>query len=85
MAKRLQVVVPDSDCFEIRRMARSRQVSVAAWVREALAHARRREPVGDVEKKFEAVGAAARHEFPTADIDTMLLEIERGRSAGNQP
>jgi hypothetical protein len=53
-------------------------MSIAEWVRQALAHARRREPIGDVEKKLAAVRAAVKHEFPTGDIDTMLAEIEQG-------
>jgi hypothetical protein len=57
-------------------------MSIAEWVRQALANARRREPVGDVGKKLEAIRAAARHESPTGDIDTMLAEIEQGYSAG---
>jgi hypothetical protein len=30
------------------------------------------------EEKLRAVRAAARHEFPTGDIDQMLSEIEQG-------
>jgi hypothetical protein len=82
VAKRLQVILQDPEYGEIQRVARSRQVSIAEWVRQALANARRREPVGDVGKKLEAVRAAARHESPTGDIDTMLAEIEQGYSAG---
>ena len=78
MAKRLQVILQDPEYREIQRAARSRQMSIAEWVRQALALARRREPLGDVEKKLAAIRAAAKHEFPTGDIDTMLAEIERG-------
>jgi hypothetical protein len=60
-------------------------MSIAEWVGQALAHARRREPIGDVEKKRVAVRAAAKHEFPNSDIDTMLAEIERGYASGPQP
>ena len=63
---------------EVQRAARSRSMSIAEWVRQALALARRGEPQGSVEKKLDAVRAAARYEFPTSDIDTMLAEIERG-------
>jgi hypothetical protein len=85
MPKRLQVILQDPEYREIQRAARSRRMSIAEWVRQALALARRREPLGDVEKKLAAVRAAARHESPTSDIDTMLAEIERGYSAGQQP
>jgi len=82
MAKRLQVILQDPEYREIQLVARSRQMSIAEWVRQALKLARRREPVGDVEKKIAAIRAAARHESPTADIDTMLAEIEQGYSSG---
>ena len=85
MSKRLQVILQDPEYREIQRAARSRRMSIAEWVRQALALARRREPLGDVEKKLAAVRAAARHESPTSDIDTMLAEIDRGYSAGQKP
>jgi hypothetical protein len=85
MSKRLQVILQDPEYREIQRAARSRQMSIAEWVRQALVLARRREPIGDVEKKLAAIRAAARHESPTSDIDTMLAEIERGYSAGQLP
>jgi len=81
MAKRLQVILQDPEYREIQRAARTRHMSIAAWVREALGHARRREPLGDVEKKLAAVRAAVAHNVgpgTEADIDTMLAEIERG-------
>jgi hypothetical protein len=78
VAKRLQVILKDPEYREIQRAARSRQMSIAEWVRQALALARRREPLGDVEKKLAAIRAAVKHEFPTGDIETMLAEIEQG-------
>lgn len=85
MAKRLQVILQDPEYREVQRAARSRHMSIAEWVRQALVQARRREPQGDVEKKLEAIRTAARYESPTSDIDTMLAEIERGYSSGPQP
>jgi hypothetical protein len=82
MAKRLQVILQDTEYREVQRSARSRRMSTAEWVRQALLHARLRESSGDVEKKLQAVREAARHNFPTADIETMLEEIERGYSDG---
>jgi hypothetical protein len=38
--------------------------------------------MGDVEKKPAAIRAAAKHEFPTGDIETMLAEIEQGYLSG---
>jgi hypothetical protein len=78
MAKRLQVILNDSDYREIQRIARSRHMSIAEWVRQALDQARRREPLGSVGKKLETVRAAAQHNYPAGDIDSMLSEIEQG-------
>jgi len=82
MSKRLQVILQDSEYRQIRRMARSRHLSIAEWVRHALALARRQEPLGAGGKKLDVIRAASRHEYPTADIDRILEEIESGYSAG---
>jgi hypothetical protein len=78
MAKRLQVILQDPEYRDIQRAARSRGMSIAEWVRQALVLARREEPSSGVAQKLEAIRAAARHSFPTADIDAMLAEIEAG-------
>ena len=85
MAKRLQVILKDPEYREIQRVARSRRMSIAEWVRQALDLARRREPGSAVGKKLDFVRAAARHDFPSGDIGTLLLEIERGYGSGTQP
>jgi hypothetical protein len=85
MAKRLQVILQDPEYREIQRMARSRQMSLAEWVRQALEKARRHEPLGDAGKKLQAIRAALKHNFPTGDIDQMLAEIESGYGTGPQP
>lgn len=85
MAKRLQVILQDPDYKEIQRMARSRRMSLAEWVRQALERARRQEPLGDVRKKLEVIRAAARNNFPTADVADMLAEIETGYLPKEKP
>ena len=85
MTKRLQVLLPDPEYREIQKIARSRRLSVAQWVRQALHAAKREEPLGDVSDKLEALRAAAKFEFPTADIDQMLSEIEQGYLSGDKP
>lgn len=82
MAKRLQVILKDPEYREIQRMARARHMSLAEWVRQALALARRREPVGAIGKKLEIIRTAAQHEYPVAEIAVMLEEIERGYGSG---
>jgi hypothetical protein len=78
MSKRLQVLLDEPEFREIQRAARADRMTVAEWVRQALRAARRGRAVGDPKKKIAAIRAAARHSFPTADIEQMLAEIERG-------
>jgi hypothetical protein len=63
---------------EIRRLARSERLTVGEWVRRTLREARMRRPIVDRETKLKAIREAAQYSFPTADIDQMLREIERG-------
>ena len=51
---------------------------MAEWVRQTLRNARN-DHSGSIDSKLRAIAEASRHEFPTADIDVMLLEIESGR------
>jgi hypothetical protein len=81
MSKRLQVLLGDAEVREIRRIARAQRMTVAEWVRQALRAARRREPAGDVGTKIAVVRAAARHTFPSGDIEQILGEIECGYAA----
>lgn len=85
MAKRLQVILKDPEYGEILRAARARQMAIAEWVRQALAEAHRRQPMGRVSKKLEVIRAAARLDYPTGDIDRMLAEIEMGYGPGARP
>lgn len=78
MSKRLQVLLDEDEYHAIARLARAQHMTVAAWVREALRDARARRPSRPAADKLRVVRAAARHAYPTADIDQMLEEIERG-------
>jgi len=85
MSKRLQVLLDEAELRELRRVARARRMTVAEWVRQTLRDARRREPVGDPGLKLIAIRRAASHTFPTADIDEMLADIERGYAGASKP
>ncbi|HVZ86070.1 MAG TPA: CopG family transcriptional regulator [Polyangia bacterium] len=78
MSKRLQVILDDEEMAEIQRVAQRNRMTSSEWVRQALRKARSAEPHGDVRKKLGLVRRATEHAFPTADIDDMLAEIERG-------
>lgn len=85
MSQRLQVLLDEEEFAEIRRVARRHRMTVAEWVRQALRAARRDEPVEEPKRKLAAVREAARGSYPTADIATMLAEIERGYAPGDEP
>ncbi len=78
MTKRLQVLIEEEEYLEIQAVARRQRVTLAEWVRQALRKARGDHP-GAVEAKLRAIADASRHEFPTADIEVMLQEIEAGQ------
>ena len=78
MSKRLQVLLDEEELLEIKAVARDQQLSVAEWVRQALRKARH-DRADTVQAKLRAIAEASRYEFPTADIETMLREIEEGR------
>ena len=59
-------------------------MSIAEWVRQALVQARRSEPNREVSSRLDVIRAAVRMEFPTADSDRMLEEIEQGYGPGTQ-
>lgn len=78
MSKRLQVLLDEAELREIQRIARAQRMTVAEWVRQAIRAATRQQPLGDAEKKLAAIRSAARHAFPTADIERVLAEVEAG-------
>jgi len=85
MSKRLQILLPDPEYREIQKIARSRRISVAQWVRQALHEAKGDEPLGEVNHKLAALRAAAKFEFPTAEAEQILAEIEQGYLSGDKP
>ena len=78
MSKRLQVLLPDQEMSDIQRLARRERLTVGEWVRRVLREARAGRPAIEPEAKLKAVRGAAKYSFPTADIEQMLNEIERG-------
>ncbi|MFM2123968.1 MAG: hypothetical protein RL328_419 [Acidobacteriota bacterium] len=78
MSSRLQVLLPDPEMDEIRALAEREHMSVGEWVRRALREARAQRSAVAPASKLKAVRQAASYSFPTADVDQMLAEIERG-------
>jgi hypothetical protein len=78
MSHRLQVLIGEREFRELRKLAKEEGVTIAEWVRRALDAAKRQRAAGDAAKKLASVRAAAKHAFPTGDIDQMLREIGSG-------
>lgn len=81
MSKRLQVLIPDQEMEEIQRFARREKIAVGEWVRRVLREAREQRPSSDPEAKLKALRRSVEFSFPTADIEQMNREIERGYQA----
>lgn len=78
MSKRLQVLIPDAEMEELRKIARREHLALGEWVRRVLREARLQRPGQEPQAKLKAVRKAVEYAFPTADVDQMLAEIERG-------
>lgn len=78
MSTWLQVLLPEAEMAEIRKVAKREQLAVGEWVRRALREARESKPRLEPAAKLKAVRRAAAYSFPTADIGRMIQEIERG-------
>ena len=85
MTKRLQVLLDEPEWRDIQRAARAERTTVAEWVRQALRAALRATSLKGVDAKVSAIRTAARHQFPTADIDEMNAETARGYLAEPKP
>jgi hypothetical protein len=81
MSKRLQVLLDADEWEQLQAIARRHRTTVSEWVRRTLREAREREPAGDLDTKLRTIRAAARHQFPTADIEQTLEEIDREHEA----
>ena len=77
----MQVLLGNEEFEEFRALASRQGLTLSEWARQVLRRARAEQPGGDRARKLAAVRAAARHSFPTADIEVMLEEIERGYGA----
>jgi hypothetical protein len=65
---------------ELQRLARREHLALGEWVRRALREARLQRPGQEPQAKLKAVRKAVEYAFPTAEVDQILAEIERGYS-----
>ena len=77
--KRLHVVMSDAEYGDSCRLARGEGLSLSEWVRRMLRAATQAAAAARIERKMQAIDAAAEWKAPTADPEQMLAEIEAGR------
>jgi predicted ATP-dependent Lon-type protease len=78
VSERLQVLIPDKEMSEVRRLAKREHLTVGEWLRRTLREARMNRPVIEAEAKLKSIRRAVNYSFPTADVEQMLRESERG-------
>jgi hypothetical protein len=83
MSKRLQVLFEEEELAELQEIARQNHMTLAEWVRQALREARSGQPARTAALKRQALRRAMQYEFPVADIDEMIEQIERGYEMGS--
>ncbi len=78
MSKRLQIIMPDDEMADLRRIAKRQGMTVREWVRRTLLEARQQQPRITVARKLSALRKASQYSFQTAGIHQMLAEIGKG-------
>jgi predicted transcriptional regulator len=76
MSIRLQILVPNELDARLRKAADRERLSMGGWVRRAIEERLERQASRVPANPLAALRAL---EAPTADIDEMLAETERGR------
>lgn len=79
MSTRLQIVVSEEEARRLRRSAERAGLTLSEWARRALRRAERTGAASGPERKLQALDRALACGHPTADVEDMLSEIERGR------
>jgi hypothetical protein len=85
VTKRLQVLFDETEYAALQAAATSRGMTMAEWVRQALAAARREASTADVDRTLAAIRAAVRHAGPTGPIERVIGETERSYATGPGP
>lgn len=78
MSNRLQVLLDPKEYKLFQKMARQEGLSLGEWVRKVLRKAQEQLSQQFPSQKLKALQKAAQHQYPSADIDQMLSEIEKG-------
>ncbi len=78
MLKRLQVLLDAAEHRLLQRAAKAKHLTTAEYVRQMLREGTRQQSLVDPKRKMASLKKSVTYDFPTADVDQMLAEIERG-------
>ena len=80
MSKRLQVLIDPLEYATYRKQAKIQGLSVGEWVRRSLKQVLSASPEHPqkTNQKIKKIRQFSAYKFPTADIEDMLAEIEKG-------
>ncbi len=79
MSIKLQIVMDEEEASQYKIAAAREQMTLSAWVRGCLRRALRAQSGPTPEARMAALDEALQRHHPTADIDELLEEVERGR------
>ena len=78
MSKRLQVIMPEAEYKLLHSAAKRSRCTVAGLVRASLRETLAAKPQRPPQERLLAILRFAKASGPTADIEEMLAEIDRG-------
>lgn len=81
MSFRLQILIPDNEYREVVKASKKEAKKISEWVRESIRSRLKFTRPESPEIKLARILKFAKYQGPTADIDQMLAEIEKGRTA----
>ena len=79
MSTRLQIVMSRDEAASLRQAATRGGLTVSEWARRALRRARDEQSGPSPASRLRALDRALACNHPTASVDAMLADIERGR------
>lgn len=80
MSKRLQILLPEKEFNELRKVCKKHAVTVAEWVRASIRTSLESSRPIPVEQRIETLLKFAENRGPTGEIDEILSAIEKGRN-----
>ena len=79
MSTRLQIVIDETEARRFKRAAQRAGLTLSEWARVAMREAQKKRVGPSPEQRISALDRALQCAHPTADIEQMLKDIDKGR------